>query len=157
MLYAIAVLHLEDDAIAALVDPASAEQAVWDACEAWGRGHAATTQRVRAISPAGEGMSSAMAAVVPPYCGGKIYATAGGRFTFVNVLFSTDGAPLATLDGDAITRLRTPAASSLAIRHLAPAKVTTAVVIRLEEHTSELQSLMRNSYAVFCFNKKTQD
>src|SRR3546814_8146492 len=25
---------------------------------------------------------------------------------------------------------------------------------RSEEHTSELQSLMRNSYAVFCFNKK---
>src|SRR3546814_948652 len=27
---------------------------------------------------------------------------------------------------------------------------------RSEEHTSELQSLMRNSYAVFCFKKKTQ-
>src|SRR3546814_10877963 len=27
-------------------------------------------------------------------------------------------------------------------------------VIRSEEHTSELQSLMRNSYAVFCLNKK---
>src|SRR3546814_6923958 len=27
---------------------------------------------------------------------------------------------------------------------------------RSEEHTSELQSLMRNSYAVFCLNKKTQ-
>src|SRR3546814_4326617 len=26
---------------------------------------------------------------------------------------------------------------------------------RLEEHTSELQSLMRTSYAVFCFQKKT--
>src|SRR3546814_2780201 len=26
---------------------------------------------------------------------------------------------------------------------------------RSEEHTSELQSLMRNSYAVFCFNNKT--
>src|SRR3546814_954196 len=26
---------------------------------------------------------------------------------------------------------------------------------RSEEHTSELQSLMRNSYAVFCFKKKT--
>src|SRR3546814_10438214 len=25
-----------------------------------------------------------------------------------------------------------------------------------EEHTSELQSLMRNSYAVFCLNKKTK-
>src|SRR3546814_8963503 len=29
-----------------------------------------------------------------------------------------------------------------------------AVVIRSEEHTSELQSLMRNSYAVFCLQKK---
>src|SRR3546814_3445041 len=26
---------------------------------------------------------------------------------------------------------------------------------RSEEHTSELQSLMRNSYAVFCLHKKT--
>src|SRR3546814_4216229 len=29
-----------------------------------------------------------------------------------------------------------------------------AVEIRSEEHTSELQSLMRNSYAVFCLKKK---
>src|SRR3546814_8908608 len=28
-------------------------------------------------------------------------------------------------------------------------------VLRSEEHTSELQSLMRNSYAVFCLKKKT--
>src|SRR3546814_4542110 len=28
------------------------------------------------------------------------------------------------------------------------------LVARSEEHTSELQSLMRNSYAVFCLNKK---
>src|SRR3546814_8723811 len=28
-------------------------------------------------------------------------------------------------------------------------------VRRSEEHTSELQSLMRNSYAVFCLNKQT--
>src|SRR3546814_1580568 len=27
---------------------------------------------------------------------------------------------------------------------------------RSEEHTSELQSLMRNSYAVFCLKKKTK-
>src|SRR3546814_2261869 len=30
-----------------------------------------------------------------------------------------------------------------------------ALAIRSEEHTSELQSLMRISYAVFCLNKKT--
>src|SRR3546814_8458951 len=29
-----------------------------------------------------------------------------------------------------------------------------AVTMRSEEHTSELQSLMRNSYAVFCLKKK---
>src|SRR3546814_2766516 len=28
--------------------------------------------------------------------------------------------------------------------------------VRSEEHTSELQSLMRTSYAVFCLKKKTQ-
>src|SRR3546814_3068414 len=31
-----------------------------------------------------------------------------------------------------------------------------AVVLRSEEHTSDLQSLMRISYAVFCLNKKTK-
>src|SRR3546814_2038765 len=31
---------------------------------------------------------------------------------------------------------------------------TNALVIRSEEHTSELQSLMRISYAVFCLKKK---
>src|SRR3546814_7443118 len=31
-----------------------------------------------------------------------------------------------------------------------------AVQRRSEEHTSELQSLMRNSYAVFCLKKKTK-
>src|SRR3546814_3760566 len=30
-----------------------------------------------------------------------------------------------------------------------------AGAVRSEEHTSELQSLMRNSYAVFCLKKKT--
>src|SRR3546814_1149320 len=29
--------------------------------------------------------------------------------------------------------------------------------LRSEEHTSELQSLMRNSYAVFCLKKKTNN
>src|SRR3546814_7024126 len=31
------------------------------------------------------------------------------------------------------------------------------VIVRSEEHTSELQSLMRISYAVFCLKKKTKD
>src|SRR3546814_9738032 len=37
--------------------------------------------------------------------------------------------------------------------HCQPAGACTD---RSEEHTSELQSLMRNSYAVFCLNKKNK-
>src|SRR3546814_7079662 len=36
-----------------------------------------------------------------------------------------------------------------------PQAVDVGVGIRSEGHTSELQSLMRNSYAVFCLNKNT--
>lgn len=121
------VLHLDDRTVAELVDPAAAQRAVDDAFAAWGRGEAATTQRVRASADGG--MASAMAAVVPPYCGGKLYATNAGRFTFVNALFHTDGRLLATLDGDAVTLLRTAAASSLAIRHLAAPHASVATVI----------------------------
>src|SRR3546814_1350171 len=35
------------------------------------------------------------------------------------------------------------------------AQVLVALAVRSEEHTSELQSLMRISYAVFCLKKKT--
>src|SRR3546814_8584004 len=38
----------------------------------------------------------------------------------------------------------------------AAAGVGHHVALRSEEHTSELQSLMRTSYAVFCLKKKTQ-
>src|SRR3546814_8770276 len=36
-------------------------------------------------------------------------------------------------------------------------KVMDAMVLRSEEHTSELQSLMRLSYAVFCLTKKKKN
>src|SRR3546814_6318273 len=36
------------------------------------------------------------------------------------------------------------------------AKRIDCLAMRSEEHTSELQSLMRNSYAVFCLKTKTQ-
>src|SRR3546814_9401532 len=35
-----------------------------------------------------------------------------------------------------------------------PIRIAPATERRSEEHTSELQSLMRNSYAVFCLKKK---
>src|SRR3546814_6540145 len=36
-------------------------------------------------------------------------------------------------------------------------RVQAALALRSEEHTSELQSLMRISYAVFCLKKKTPE
>src|SRR3546814_2363495 len=42
------------------------------------------------------------------------------------------------------------------VRVAAAERITHAMVVpRSEEHTSELQSLMRISYPVFCFKKKT--
>src|SRR3546814_3648558 len=39
-------------------------------------------------------------------------------------------------------------------RRIAPPPVPCTAIYRSEEHTSELQSLMRISYAVFCLKKK---
>src|SRR3546814_9582007 len=41
--------------------------------------------------------------------------------------------------------------------HLRVGLVTTSCTTRSEEHTSELQSLMRTSYAVFCLKKKNHN
>jgi ornithine cyclodeaminase len=121
------MLHLDDDTVASLLDLPSVTEVVGEAFTAWGRGMAATTQRVRATTA--DGMASAMAAVVPPYTGGKVYATVDGRFTFVNVLFDLAGRFLCTLDGDSLTRFRTPAGCALAIRHLSAPKPSTAALI----------------------------
>src|SRR3546814_3944848 len=43
-----------------------------------------------------------------------------------------------------------------AARHLNFTRAGLELHVRSEEHTSELQSLMRNSYAVFCLKKKKQ-
>jgi ornithine cyclodeaminase len=124
------MIHLDDATIDQLLDLAGVTTAVGAAFSAWGRGDAATTQRVRASTPFA--MASAMAAVVPPFSGGKIYATRSGRFTFLNVLFDTDGQLLCTLDGDTLTAYRTPATCALAIRALAVnggSTVTTAALV----------------------------
>src|SRR3546814_1069397 len=41
--------------------------------------------------------------------------------------------------------------------HHRPARGVRSIPRRSEEHTSELQSLMRISYAVFCLKKKTEN
>src|SRR3546814_1526436 len=49
----------------------------------------------------------------------------------------------------------TPGRSPTSLRSSLPT-IQVSEVSRSEEHTSELQSLMRISYAVFCLKKKTQ-
>src|SRR3546814_4813031 len=48
--------------------------------------------------------------------------------------------------------------SACRIRMRSMARATVGLILyRSEEHTSELQSLMRISYAVFCLKKKTKN
>src|SRR3546814_4775533 len=53
--------------------------------------------------------------------------------------------------GDGLQRLRVGR-----IGHGQAVVIDMALPVRSEEHTSELQSLMRISYAVFCLKKKTR-
>src|SRR3546814_977556 len=66
---------------------------------------------------------------------------------------NTSRAPTTSLNGGSSTP--SSAASSRNLRNPVSARTTPATLLRSEEHTSELQSLMRISYAVFCLKKKT--
>src|SRR3546814_2443506 len=54
-------------------------------------------------------------------------------------------------------RLSAHAGSALAVGGLVFAAGIFTGILRSEEHTSELQSLMRISYAVFCLKKKKRE
>src|SRR3546814_4016759 len=45
---------------------------------------------------------------------------------------------------------------ALLVARARPERLSALIGIRSEEHTSELQSLMRSSYAVFCLKKKNK-
>src|SRR3546814_5969511 len=63
--------------------------------------------------------------------------------------------PLVNLRSDRSGRVKDDQVDALGKRKLAvEAGFSAGVPYRSEEHTSELQSLMRMSYAVFCLNKK---
>src|SRR3546814_1830662 len=46
---------------------------------------------------------------------------------------------------------------SIGARRRGDVEIVDGLAVRSEEHTSELQSLMRISYAVFCLKKKTRN
>src|SRR3546814_7277262 len=72
-----------------------------------------------------------------------------------------DVAP-AAVDAEVVARLRLAGAVVLGKTHTTefayfdPSPARNPHNIRSEEHTSELQSLMRSSYAVFCLRKQTR-
>src|SRR3546814_5944691 len=55
---------------------------------------------------------------------------------------------------DAVREGRSPDLAGLRVQHHEALGAAGAILARSEEHTSELQSLMRISYAVFCLKKK---
>src|SRR3546814_7936933 len=71
---------------------------------------------------------------------------AGGRGAFCFSASSTSAASDASAASCASITATTPPSDS----------VSPTLTLRSEEHTSELQSLMRISYAVFCLKKKKQ-
>jgi ornithine cyclodeaminase len=114
------MLHITDSMIDAAVGPADAQAALLEALRSFGEGRGAMQERVR--TEAGGVKVSTMGAVLPDqgYAGAKVYTTIKGQFDFVILLFSAQtGRPLASLEANAITRLRTAACSVIAARHLA--------------------------------------
>jgi len=111
--------HLGDSDVERLLTLEIAVDALDAAFRSHAKGRAAMQPRVRTDA---DGLKlSTLGASLPEQhvAGAKVYTTIDGRFTFVIVLFAADGRVLATLDGGALTRLRTAATSVLAARALA--------------------------------------
>jgi len=148
--------HIDDIVIDRLLSLSSIYEAVNVALIDWGNGDAANTIRVRA-SAKGQ-MASAMAAVAPPYSGGKIYATKDGMFTFLNVLFDYQGNLLCTLDGDVLTRLRTPVLCQIAIEKFAPENSSKGSIIGAgrqgRHHLEMLMNTVKSLDSIKIFDRK---
>ena len=118
------MLHITDAMIDSAVTPTDAQHVLFEAFRSLAEGRASMQERIR--TEAGGVKISTMGAVLPDqgHAGAKVYSTIAGQFNFVIQLFSTrDGRPLATLEANAITRLRTAACSVIAARHLAKPRV----------------------------------
>src|SRR3546814_3895739 len=88
---------------------------------------------------------------------GDVQALVGGEYRRVDLKSAddrVDGVGGADSSKAAFAELRAPLLSAGHAEARRELLATTAAVRRSEEHTSELQSLMRSSYAVFCLKKK---
>jgi ornithine cyclodeaminase len=114
--------------VAELINTGDARAAMRQAFAGIGQG----AQQARIRTCAGPVMMSSMGALLPAagIAGYKIYTTINGKFHFVTVLFSTaDGRPLAAIESDTMTGLRTAAATAVAADHLARQDAAMLAVI----------------------------
>lgn len=114
------MLHITDQMVSDAVGIPAVQATLLEAFRSFGTGNASMQERAR--SEADGIRLSTLGAVIPSQdvLGAKVYSTIAGQFSFLIVLFSaTDGRPLASLEANAITRLRTAACSVIAARHLA--------------------------------------
>src|SRR3546814_8868031 len=91
-----------------------------------------------------------------PQTVGPINCTYTGLVTGARCLFKAVTNPGIPANGGCFRPLRIicPPGTIISAQEPAPVSLYYEPLIRSEEHTSELQSLMRNSYAVFCLKKK---
>src|SRR3546814_16313735 len=74
------------------------------------------------------------------------------RYTYIVRRGASEVVPAIADDADIVVRVSAQTFKEMLAQLRSPA--LTIAKDRSEEHTSELQSLMRNSYAVFCLKKK---
>src|SRR3546814_4504546 len=105
-----------------------------------------------------EQASSAVAASTPPST--IVTSPSGNASATISAITFDDGAA----SSDGLTMIALPAASApstgrkpITYGAFQLGSTSTMPLARSEEHTSELQSLMRISYAVFCLKKKKSD
>src|SRR3546814_5788129 len=93
-------------------------------------------------------------------CSSDLYEGRGSIFQTRQRLFagiaksSTSRSPTPRASPSTASKSRIPERGSRAFSHASKSRLLS--LVRSEEHTSELQSLMRISYAVFCLKKKQQ-
>src|SRR3546814_14277792 len=78
-----------------------------------------------------------------------------GRLSLTGINFDSETV-FAIYNGDTLTMTNSVVGGIRNFGGNAVMQGTNALTLRSEEHTSELQSLMRISYAVFCLKKKTK-
>ncbi len=153
------MLFITDAMIDAAIGAEDVQAVLADAFRSFARGDAAIQERVRSTA---QGVKlSMMGGVIPGQgvAGAKVYTTIDGAFSFVIVLFSTvTGAPLATLEANAITRLRTAATSVIAARHLArPESRTLAVFgagVQGQAHAVQFAAAFPLSEVLLCSQRR---